>query len=465
MAIKPIVSFVFATSTNYSVGPQIGNPTKIPPSDTANGVVPGDGIPAAWHNYMWNICGQWSGWLLAGTSAPDLSAHLIETDSNGWAEIGQLTLGGTATSLQSLIVSENTGATSAAAIFLNSSGGFGLTSTVNGSLAAARGVNTGTGPALEGVALGTNNVGVKGSGAGTGAGVTGTGGATGAGVSGTGGATGGVGVSGTGTGFGVGVSGTGGPSAAQAILGTGATVSQIGVQRSTAAAATSAASGVVGSALGDAVGVRATAANGYGVLAQSDTSSPTRAPLRKVSQDADPTTAASGDETHRSDLDIPRVYCDSRWQSPWTTESGHAHGLSSPRITLALNDDDAVYVTLVTTTLLSPYEPRFAGGSLLLFASARFGDASTSNHHYFIDVQILDSTAGAVVYEQTICTGPADIDATVDGEACVGWSIAVPYTIPAAGARVFALRFKPTTSNGFNAVANQCSLQVMGVFG
>ena len=113
MAIKPIVSFVFATSTNYSVGPQIGNPTKIPPSDTANGVVPGDGIPAAWHNYMWNICGQWSGWLLAGTSAPDLSAHLIETDSNGWAEIGQLTLGGTATSLQSLIVSENTGATSA----------------------------------------------------------------------------------------------------------------------------------------------------------------------------------------------------------------------------------------------------------------------------------------------------------------------------------------------------------------
>ena len=104
MPTKPIQSFVFATGVNYAVGPQAGNPTKIVPGDTINGLVPGDGVPAAWMNYMWNICGQWSGWLLAGSPLAGLDAHLVETDATGKAELAMLELGGTAAGAIALVV-------------------------------------------------------------------------------------------------------------------------------------------------------------------------------------------------------------------------------------------------------------------------------------------------------------------------------------------------------------------------
>jgi hypothetical protein len=465
MATKPLTSFTFATNANYSVGPESGNPSKVVPGDTANGFVPGDGVPAAWNNYLFNITGGWSVWLLAGTYDPDEDAHLVETDSDGFASLAQLTLGGTAAALQALIVTQNTGAQSAAGVFSNTGTGFALTGTASSTVAGIRGTNTGTGAGVEGVALGTDNHGVKGTGTGAGAGGFFTGGATGPGVTCSGGATGDYGALCTGTAGFAGVSATGGSTAGEAVLGTGSWNEQAGVRGTTHAAALTTTAGVVGAGLGAAAGVRSTAETGYGIIAQSDTTAPVRSAFRVVPQNADPTTPLMGDVTHRSDIDIGRVYTDSLWQSPWTTASGHAHGLAAPRTTNSTNDNDASYVTLVTCPMASPYEPRFAGGSVLLFASARFGDSDVTNHHWEVDVQILDTTDAAVVYEETITVGPETADTNVNGDAISQWTIFVPYTVPAAGARSFDLRFKPTTANGSDAVANVASLNVIGVFG
>lgn len=465
MPTKPAASFSLATATNYTSGPQIGNPTKVVPADLANGLIPGEGIPAAWFNYMLAIAGDWSAWSLAGSSSASLTAHVVEADSLGATAVASATFGGTASGATALVVAVNTGSVGAAASFTNTSTGFALVATASGASAAVRGVGGGTGPGVEGLGLGTNNTGVKGNGQGTASGGTFVGGATGHGSTCTGGATGGYGSLCTGTGANAGLAAIGGPTASQAILGAASAVAQNGVHGQALAGGLSTAAGVFGQGIGDAAGVRSTATNGYGVVCATDTSSPTRAPLRVTPTDADPTTALAGDVGHRSDLDAPRVYRDSLWTTPWTTPGGNAHALAAPRTTNATNASAVTYVALVSATLAAPYAPKLAGGQVLLHASSRFGDADSSAHHHFIDVEILDATAGVSVYSARICTGPAVVDATVDGFAISQWSISVPYTIPLAGGRVFTLRFKCATASGFNAVANDSSLNVLGVFG
>lgn len=466
MATKPTVSFTFATDATVTGGPANGFPLKIVSPAPAAGFVPGDAIVAEYVNYYVNNLGGWSVWLLAGSDAPDLDAHLVETDASGYGSLAQLTLGGTPSALQSLVVTQNTGAQSSSIYADNTGTGSAMVGFALAAVATIKGTNTGTGPGVEGLATGTNNVGVKGTGQGTAAGGQFVGGATGPGATATGGATGDHGLVATGTGTGTyGVDATCGASGAGGMRGVGGSTSAPGVQGDTAAAATTSASGVLGNALGNGTGVFGLAVDGYGVVARCDTSSPIRAPLRIEPQNADPTTPAMGDLTHRSDIDIPRVYTDSLWQSPWTTARGHAHGLANPRVTVASNGDSMTYVTLVSVAMASPYEPRFAGGQILFFASARFGDASVGNHHYEMDVQILDVTAGAPVFETTFWTGPANADVTVNGEGVSQWTMSVPYTVPAAGARQFALRFKPAVTTGFDAVADMASLNVIGVFG
>jgi hypothetical protein len=49
--------FVFASLANYSTGPRSGEPTKVPPADTANGMIPGTPVSAEDHNYLYNLIG------------------------------------------------------------------------------------------------------------------------------------------------------------------------------------------------------------------------------------------------------------------------------------------------------------------------------------------------------------------------------------------------------------------------
>lgn len=140
-------------------------------------------------------------------------------------------------------------------------GGVGLLATGGaGSLTGGRGVRgvggspDGTGVRGEGGS--TNGVGVEALGSGTGDGLVATGGATGDGVTASGGSTSGVGVRATGTG---------------------------------------------GS---EAVHAGTNTSSGYGLVAESDTTSPTRAALRIVPQDNDPTVGAPGDVRTSSTGDV-----------------------------------------------------------------------------------------------------------------------------------------------------------------
>lgn len=212
MPTKPTTTFVLATNANYTVGPFAGSPTKVVPTDALNGFVPGQGIPAAHHNYLWHHTGEWlTDWLLLGTYDPDLDAHLVETDATGLASLGALALGGTAAAIVPLVVDSNSGAASSASSFTHSAGGVAVSATAASTLGTVRAIAAGTGPALQGIAAGIDNVGVVATGAGAGSGGDFTGGATGDGIVATGGASNGDGAVLTGTGSGYGVRAVGGP--------------------------------------------------------------------------------------------------------------------------------------------------------------------------------------------------------------------------------------------------------------
>lgn len=69
--------------------------------------------------------------------------------------------------------------------------------------------------------------------------------------------------------------------------------------------------GVTGNSTGTAAAVKSLATNGYGVIAESDTTSPARAALRLVPQDSNPSTIAEG-AIYYNDADDERFlkYCD-----------------------------------------------------------------------------------------------------------------------------------------------------------
>ena len=93
MAIKPTITWQLATNTNYDQGPANGFPTKLPYPDTANGQIPGSGIPGECLNYYLGGAGEWSQWLDAGSALGANDAHLVETDQQGKAIISALQCG------------------------------------------------------------------------------------------------------------------------------------------------------------------------------------------------------------------------------------------------------------------------------------------------------------------------------------------------------------------------------------
>ena len=84
MPTKPVAAFTFATNTNYSTGPAVGLPTKIPAPDLANGFIPGQGIAAEHVNTPLNVTGLWlTNWVSQGSAAAGEDAHIVETSVVG----------------------------------------------------------------------------------------------------------------------------------------------------------------------------------------------------------------------------------------------------------------------------------------------------------------------------------------------------------------------------------------------
>jgi len=148
MATKPAGFFTVATLDDFDAGDRIGDPTKIAFPDVPNGLIPGDPAAPEHLNYAFNILGDWSVWLFAGSNLAGLDSHIIETDSGGAAFVAAATLGGTGSGSFTLRITENAGATAVVILASNSSGGDVLSATVTGGAgnpidAKVEGVGTG----------------------------------------------------------------------------------------------------------------------------------------------------------------------------------------------------------------------------------------------------------------------------------------------------------------------------------
>lgn len=506
MPTKPSLTYTYATNVNYTAGPFVGSPTKVVPVDIPNGFIPGQGVPSAHHNYLWNISGQWiSDWLDLGTSAADLDAHIVETDADGKSNLAALELGNTASSNPALVVRENTAAASSASFFTNSAGGYCILANSTGAASTIRGVHTGTGPALEGLALGTDNVGVSGTGSDAGAGVFAQGGTTGAGLEAQGGVTGGSGAVVTGGTDGIGLeaiatgtepavlatnSGANGaglqvlcpnvanPSAGIEVL-HGGVGRGINSQSSLGAAVRGLCTGF-GSAIqadqtGSGAGVRSTTAAGIGVDAETAGSANPALRARQVGS-GQPAALFESVSTSSGDVRLePKVVSgmttegDLAYDSAtdtfaagngtsqnhlWMTPAGMAFGSSGNHIDAT--STSSVTWTTAATALVEVEAVRT--GNIYIQASGRFGWSGAIDNTF--RVRLYDVTSSVAIETQTVsaswAAGGGDID--------IPWAVQSRYFLPAAGPRTIRLEFQKASGSGSDLEARDCGLHWIGVF-
>jgi len=292
-------------------------PSADPPAENEN----------EWLHRAW----QWiDTWLRAGSFTADLDSRVVETDINGDTAIARLVLGGTANAMAPLSVSSN--AAGAAASFTDTIGNFAATAAAGGASAALRGTNTGTGAGLEGISLGSTGPGVFGdAGSGGNAGVEGDGGTGGHGVQGTSGSAGGFGVRGVSINGSPAVQGEGSAADAssEGVQGVAGHDDAHGVRGFTTATANTGAAACRGDGRGDGDGVHGDAEDGYGVISESDVTTPTRAAHRLVPQDTDPSTHLEGDFYYNDAQVQPKIRDSAGWKGIWFTAGGIARGFDS----------------------------------------------------------------------------------------------------------------------------------------
>ncbi len=465
MAIKPSATFTHATNLNFSLGPAVGFPTKLPVPDIPNGYVPGTGVSAEQVNQQFNILGDYTVWLAAGSNLPGLDAHLIETDALGVSRVASTILGGTAGGDGALVVSANAGATAFAGSFTNIAGGFAITATASGALAAVRGTNTGTGAGVEGVHVSV-----------AGPGVSGTGNLTGPGVIGTGG-TDGNGVEGDATGNGHGVEGTcqigsfagchGVGSAANpgtfGVLGETTQGDGVGVAGFNLQAGADPSnfthSAVLGASV-DGTGLWGTSTNGHGVWV---TGNVTRSGLHLDPQ-VDPGTPVDGDLYPDSTTGLLSYRRDASTRRVHESLGGFVHesttGLASARNGAAFVVEPGHFVTLGVLN-----GPKIAGDVELTFTASFRNVGAALNS---IEIQFQDQTSGGVVILTTeifmaltnaaVTTGgrPNAYEKTITFRA--------RYTLPSAGARVFDLAMATHTGGPSGVEWSAGVLTVEGVY-
>lgn len=459
------ITVIWASDLNYSTGPLLlqGTATKIPRAAAQydEGWVGDEVPPAQEENDGFNGVTTWSRWVGQGSFAGAEDDHIVETDSDGITSIARLNvLGQSAIGGPSLSV---LGSTAGAAVdFGNTNGNFTCIITNNSGLAGLRSTQTGTGPALEGLALGTNNDGVRGSGAGTGIGVTGDGGASGHGGEFTGGGSAGHGVVGIGDAVAsAGVRGEANADATSfAVEGIATHIDQATIIGRTFGGATASAKAIHGLAGSDAAGVHGDASDGYGVVAESDLTAPKRASFRWVPQDTNPSTALNGDAFFKGTENRPRFRADGNWREIWSTVGGFTSGRGAD---VSGSRNNGAFGTELTVTLAAPNEPS-STGTVVVRVSGRF--RNTAGNLNTVELRVVDTTAAAnlpndvaVRLFQTNALVVTDVANAFEREI----SFAKNYTLPAAGARSFDLQVR--TIGGATGVDwEDLHMEITGVY-
>lgn len=414
-------------------------------------------------NGMFALNSQWQVWGNEGTSAFSETAHIVETNATGIATIPRGEFG-----LATVGAGDVYGLRAQGSVTL---GGSGLQAI--GGLAYAGVTATGgaTGNGVTGTGGATSGIGVAGQGTGASAGVGGIGGPTGSGVTGACGSSGSAsragvvgvgvltrpGVLGTGGATGNGVEGVGGASGGAGVTGTAVQSSASGVIGYSAASGTSTAAAVYGIGLNASMGVYGLGADGYGVVASSDTSSPVSSAFRMIPQNDDPSVLQNGDMWANSTTGELRVRIDTVSKTVWGTGGGLAHAASIS--STGSNNDAATWTTIATAVLQPPYDVKLAARTAIVQCSAEIGASGITVHTSF-DVQIYDSTAGAVVFSRTY-DHPAAVAGSVYDRSIFR---SVQYIVPATGNRTFYLQFRRIGAGGTGIQARDASLVIRGLF-
>jgi len=440
MPTKPAGVYSVATDLNYSSGVATGFPTKSATVSATEGFFPDTAIAAEEQNYLFNLTGEWTAWLFAGTSLPVIDTTIVERDALGRSQFAIVQAGNTASASIPVIVDGNTGQPAGdPAIAVNSNSG-----------SAVLASSFSTDPTVS-VTNATDGIGVL---ALTSAGPAGVQGRSATGVP-------SVGVEGVSRGpASSGVVGRGDATlgALPGVAGFALADNGIAVYGQVSApTAGITAAGVQGDATlsPDAVGVWGLASGGYGVQAQSDQAAPLRAALRLVPQDTDPVIAGEGD-TYHNVLGYRRVFADSLWRSV-TTQPGNtvrAFDVNPGPVAIPLAP------TLVVSSSLGINNQPLVGGELEIYAEFQpaWGTGSGSAVSG-LTATLRDTTAGVDIWSQVVST-PAT---PAGGVVARTFSRTVRYTLPGTGPRSFELIVERTTGAD-NAEIFDAVLKIDGVY-
>lgn len=239
----------------------------------------------------------------------------------------------------------------------------------------------------------------------------------------------------------------GGPSpASRAGTFTAGDVGATAVLASTAAAATAVAVAVQGTANGDGTGLSGLASDGYGVTAQSDTSSPKRSSLHLTPQDADPTTPLQGDVhfgLDRGPTGKPRVYT-TQHESVHSSAKGWVEdwGLNAAGGPIAGGSG------ALSACQITPEEV----GDVLVVATGHLDFATDATT---VQVDLVDATAAVVIATQI----ERAIDTDGAGANTRSWVIRKRYTLPNTATRTFHVVLTVVAVGPFNYDNTICTVR------
>lgn len=434
------VTVIFASDLNYTTGPVLlqGTATKIPrPAGQYTEGYVGDEVPPAQEfNDLFNVLSTWSRWVGQGDATAAEDDHIIETDTDGEANIARLVVGPHSLDGDGIVVTA--GGTSG--IGLQATGvGIrpGITGTATGSGVGVDGSSTNGAAGVSGRGVGGDSPGVTGDGDGTASGVQGTNDPGGSGA----------GVLGTSSNAEAGVRGDSNNAAASpGVRGVATHIDGQGVRGQTNGSASASSIAVMGFGSADAVGVQGQATDGYGVVAVSDTTTPKRAALRVAPQNADPTTHATGDIIYHSGINEFRGRELGGFQSFHQSPLGHLFSVGD---TPNPSGSTAGGPVTVVNTQFTPKQI----GDVLVTGTISLDNSLDTGSATFI---LFDVTATATIDSEVIRT--KDIDGA--GARVETVCLRALYTLPSLATRTIECR---VTANTGTATWDKGVISVEGV--